>query len=66
MELIYKAISYISSKTNKYCKGEINISKDAKLKLQVFTSVVKLPKDVESLASTKLVVDAKLILVDVE
>ena len=42
--LIYKAISYISSKTSKYCKGETNISKDARV--------------------AKLVVDAKLILVD--
>ena len=47
MELIYKAISYISSKKNKYYKGEISISKDEKLKLKVFTSVAELPSDAE-------------------
>ena len=47
MELIYKAISHINPKTNKYCKRENNISKDAKLKLEVFASIAKLPTNVE-------------------
>ena len=47
MGLIYKAISYISPKTNKYCKGENNISKDAKSKLKVFASVVEFPSNLK-------------------
>ena len=47
MRLIYKAISYISPKINKYCKEENNISKDAKLKLKIFVSVTELPLDAE-------------------
>ena len=43
MGLIYKAISYIGLKTKKYYKGENNISKDAKLKLEVSASIVELP-----------------------
>ena len=43
MGLIYKAISYISSKTSKYCKGETNISKDARVsKLVVDAKLMKI------------------------
>ena len=47
MGLIYKAISYINPKTNKNYKGENSMSKDAKLKLKVSTSVASLPIDVK-------------------
>ena len=47
MGLIYKAISCISPKTNKYYKGENRMSKDAMSKLKVFASVAELPLDVE-------------------
>ena len=45
MELIYKVVSHISPKTEKHCKGEKSISKDAKLKLEVSSSIAKLPID---------------------
>ena len=45
--LIYKAISYIDPKTNKYCKRENSMSKDAKLKLKFFARVVELTSDVK-------------------
>ena len=47
MRLIYKVIPYISPKIKKYYKGENNISKDEKLKLEVSASIVKLSLDVE-------------------
>ena len=42
------------------------MNRDAKLKLQIFTSVVELPSDAELLVATELVVEAewKEILVD--
>ena len=44
------------------------MNRDAKLKLQVFTSVVELPSKAEQLVAAKLVVEAKLnkYLVDAE
>ena len=44
------------------------MNKDAKLKLQVFTSVAKLPYDAKQLVLGELIVDTKLmkILVDVK
>ena len=68
MGLIYKALSYISSRTSKYWKGEISMSKDAKLKHQVFTSIAKLPSDAKYLVVAELVMDVELmkILVHVE
>ena len=60
MGLIYKVISYISPKTKKYCKEEINISKDAKSKFEVLANIVKSSLDAELLIVTELMVDAKL------
>ena len=51
MRLIIKALSYISSKSSKYYKEEISISKDEKLKLQVFISVVEFPLDAKLFAN---------------
>ena len=42
MGLIYKSISHISPKKKKHYKGENNIIKDAKLKLEVSARTVEL------------------------
>lgn len=47
MGLIEKFISYISLKTNKYHKEEINIRKDDKSKFEVFANTAESSSDAE-------------------